>query len=273
MDKEEKESKRTLRKIIFVIAIFSTYIVVFLLGRITNIITLGIKEKNNDVPVVTSPVVTPSTQNGNKTGNNEKHGSQIITEPIIEPTTPVVEPTNPTMQPTTPVITPANPTVQPTIPVVTPTGEEPIDNIIRLVQKSDNKDWKQIEELSIFNSHFYQREYQGKIAPGFYGIYEFYVENYYENPVTYVLSFNEENSENINIVYKVMNYDNFILGSGTQNVYLDGVKLEAVTIPAKSKTLYKLVWKWEDTDYDTQIGTSATARYKLNIDFNATIEE
>ena len=230
-EENKKEDKRILRKVIIVIAFLSTYIMVFLLGRITNIITLGDREATPQT------VQTPDTQ----TPSENTKTPEFYVEPIPDNTEE--------------------------------TEEIPVDGIIKLIEKSSNKTWEQLEELKIFESDFYDTHYSKKIAPGFFGEYEFIVENNWNKPVKYTLKFEEENKDKINLVYKLKNGENYILGNEAQAVYLSGVKLDAVTIPAKSRTVYKLFWKWEDTDYDTELGLEATAKYKISIGLDAEVVE
>ncbi len=223
---KQKKDKKILKQAIAIIAILSTYIMVFLLGRITNMLTLGVKDE-------------------------VKPGDTVITEP-----------TN-------------NPSVKPTdIPVTTPSpNEKPeeVDGIITLWE--GNKNWNQLEEINVFKSKFYKKDYTGKIAPGFLGTYEFDLENNWDKPVTYILSFKEENPDNVNMVYKVMRENEYVLGNENQSVYINGVKLEQITIPGKTKIRYTLKWKWEDTAYDTELGVKDNTQYKLKVNFQATVND
>lgn len=213
---EEKKENKIIKRAIIIIAILSTYVMVFLLGRITNVLTLGVKdEENPDDTIVTEPTKNP-TYNSN--------------------------------------------------------GELSIpDGVITLWE--GNKKWEQLEELNIFKGIFYEKDYTNKIAPGFLGTYVFDLENTWDKPITYILSFEEENPDEVNMVYKVVKEDRYVLGNDTESVYIDGVKLEKVTIPANSKIRYTLKWKWEDTSYDTEIGEKDNTEYKLKILLQATVNE
>lgn len=225
---EKKKEKKILKQIVIVIAILSTYVMVFLLGRITNILTLGVKDE-------------------------EKPDDTVVTEPTSKP---VIKPTSGTNQ----------------------GGEEDYegetqipDGVITLWE--GNHKWEQLEELNIFKGMFYEKDYTNKIAPGFSGTYEFDLENNWDKPVTYIVSFEEQNPDNVNMVYKVMREDKYVLGNESQSVYIDGVKLEEITIPANTKRRYTLKWKWEDTAYDTEIGQKNSAEYKLKVKFQATVSD
>lgn len=270
---ENKENKNIIKKIIIVIAILSTYIMAFLLGKITNVATLGIKDKTDNNEEVVEPSKKPphnvwgditgayqtpdanstddqNDENDNSEDNNEQNNPENPSDPS--------DPNNPN--------TPDNPN-NPDNP------EEPDDSDKIIILWQGNRKWSQLEELNIFDSKFYQTNYENKIAPGFFGTYEFTVENRGDKDVTYVMSFKEENPDNVNMVYKLMQENEYVLGNSKKNVYIGDVKLEEVTIPAKSKILYKLNWKWEDTKFDTQIGEKNSANYKLSIKIQATIEE
>ena len=247
---ENKKEKKILKQVIIIIAILSTYVMVFLLGRITNILTLGVKdEEKPEDTVITKPTSKPTTKPIYIPGQT----------PEVEPSTEPGETPKPSATPSTGTPTPV-PTSKPEI----------VDGIITLWE--GNKKWEQLAELNVFKGYFYEKDYTNKIAPGFSGTYEFDLENNWNKPVTYILNFEEENPHNVNMVYKVIREGKYVLGNDTQSVYIDGVKLEAITIPANTKRRYQLKWKWEDTSYDTQIGQKDSAEYKLKIKLQATVE-
>lgn len=224
---EKKKEKKILKQIVVVIAILSTYVMVFLLGRITNVLTLGVKdeEKPDDDTVVIEPTKKPTYSPNDIEGQEPKEDEE---------------------------------------------SEIP-DGVIILWE--GKKKWEQLEELNIFNGIFYEKDYTNKIAPGFSGTYEFDLENTSDKPITYILAFEEENPDEVNMVYKVMREDRYVLGNDIESVYIDGVKLEEITIPANTKRRYTLKWKWEDTSYDTQIGEKNNTQYKLKVKIQATVNE
>lgn len=222
---EESKQKNILKKVLIVIIFLSTYLMVFLLGRITNKLTLGESDfSDTSTPSVNENEPDNTTQNSQETDNT--------TQDSQEPDNTIQDPQEP-------------------------------DRIITLLE--GDKDWNKIEELSIFKNTFYNKEASNVIAPGFYGTYEFAIENKGEEDINYILSFKEENPQKVNMVYKLSSESEYILGNNTQNVYLDNVKLEEVTIPAKSRIMYKLEWKWEDAENDTKIGELGNVQYKLQV--------
>lgn len=236
--KSDKETKSIVNKIIIILAVLSTYIMAFLLGRITNNLILGIKDEVKDNPSVVTPIETPKTSD--------------TTKPSIEASSKPQE----TISPST---------------TSTPESSNILDGVIILWE--NNKRWEQLEELNIFKGRFYQKDYVGKIAPGFLGTYDFVLQNNGDKDINYILSFKEENPENINMVYTVQSDGEYVLGNSTHSVYIDGIKLEEVKVLANSKVYYKLNWKWEDTNYDTQIGEKTNAKYKVTIKIQATEAE
>lgn len=224
---EKKKEKKILKQIVIVIAILSTYVMVFLLGRITNVLTLGVKDEVNpdDDTVVTEPTKKPTYNFNDSEGQESKEDED---------------------------------------------NEIP-DGVIILWEGKEK--WEQLEELNIFNGIFYEKDYTNKIAPGFSGTYEFDLENTSAKPITYILGFEEENPDEVNMVYKVIREDRYVLGNDIESVYIDGVKLEEITIPANTKRRYTLKWKWEDTSYDTQIGEKNNTQYKLKVKIQATVNE
>lgn len=222
LKKDNIQNKRKIiNKIILILAIFSTYIMSFLLGRITNTLTLGIKDKEDS--------------------NNN---------------TPVLENT-----------------AKPNLPQIPNYNKEEVnvDEIITLLE--GNKKWSQLNELKIFESNFYGKKYEDKIAPGFYGSYEFTLQNNRNTPIRYILSFKEENPKNINMVYSVQKEGKYVLGDVNKNEYINEVKLPELVIDANSKLDYKLNWKWEDTNNDTEIAEMDIAKYRLSIKVQAVVEE
>lgn len=249
-EKINKESKSIVNKIIIILAVLSTYIMAFLLGKITNNLILGIKDEVKDNPSIVSPTENPIINPDVKPTSSS--GVSGVTKPNIEPS---VEPQE--------TINPSN--------TSTPDNPDELDGVIILWE--NNKRWEQLEELNIFKGKFYQKNYIGKIAPGFSGTYDFVLQNNSNKDINYILSFKEDNPENINMIYTVQSDGEYVLGNSSHSVYIDGVKLEEVKVLANSKVYYKLNWKWEDTNYDTQIGEKTNAKYKITIKIQATEAE
>ena len=151
--KSDKETKSIVNKIIIILAVLSTYIMAFLLGRITNNLILGIKDEVKDNPGVVTPIETPKTSD--------------TTKPSIEASSKPQE----TISPST---------------TSTPESSDILDGVIILWE--NNKRWEQLEELNIFKGRFYQKDYVGKIAPGFLGTYDFVLQNNGDKDINYILS-------------------------------------------------------------------------------------
>lgn len=143
-----------------------------------------------------------------------------------------------------------------------------IEQRLRILENST--DWDDLKELNIFttNSQFVK---EGKIAPGISGIYYYTVENYNEKAMKYDMKYTEENQYSINMVYKLKRNGQYVAGNENTWVKANQIDLSNFHINGKTSDIFKLEWKWEDAENDTQIGETEGANYRLLI--NSTAEE
>ena len=148
-------------------------------------------------------------------------------------------------------------------------GGKIVDNSDRIkVKQYGTQPFEELKELDMFRNFYFHDE--AIIAPGVKGSYNFTVENDTINNYKYNITFTEENPYKVNMVYKMKLNGEYIVGSATEwKRHEDFTKYE---LPLNSPTvdLYEIEWKWEDTDYDTEIGETPGAYYKMHVDVQAT---
>lgn len=145
-----------------------------------------------------------------------------------------------------------------------------VDNSDRFKIKQGETEFNEIKELDIFNNNHF--EDKSIIAPGVEGDYSFTVENESESKFNYDITFTEENPYNVNMVYKVKVNGEYVLGN--ENNWVKGANLSRkdLFLNARTNDIYTIEWRWEDTDYDTEIGVlggPGGAYYKMYINIVA----
>ena len=145
----------------------------------------------------------------------------------------------------------------------TNSNKEETTLIGEFVVTEDKKTWGQETELDIFSNKYYNTN---KIAPGVDGSYKFRVHNNLNGKVKYDLIFTEENSSDVNLMYKLKRNGQYVY-----NEYQDPEGIKNLEIDTNSIDEYDIEWKWIDSDNDTAIGENAErTNYKLNIRVEAT---
>ena len=150
---------------------------------------------------------------------------------------------------------------------ITDDEENIVDNNDRFRVLQGTQEWSKIKELDIFKNTYYNDK--AIIAPGVYGNYNFTVENYGDVPMEYNIAFNEENTHNINMVYKLKLNGSYIAGNENNWVKYEDLAQEKLILNALVNDIFTIEWKWEDNYNDTQIGEEQGANYKLEIKVNA----
>lgn len=148
---------------------------------------------------------------------------------------------------------------------VTPSLTKQLD-VIKIT--SNSVDWKQSDKLKIFDNSSLKK---GVIAPETNGIYKFIVQNESSENIKYNMSFIEENTENINMKFRLKIDNIYILGNEDNWVDISKMNLEDILITSNSKTMYTLEWYWKSTENDTNINEDG-ANYSLNINFTPYVE-
>lgn len=149
---------------------------------------------------------------------------------------------------------------------IVPNPDIVIDNSARFKIKQGEVEFNELKELDIFKNKYF--EDKSIIAPGVNGDYSFTVENESESVFRYNIAFAEENPYKINMVFKLKVNGEYVVGNEKNWVQGGNFLQSDLILNAKSKDIYTIEWKWEDTDYDTEIGEQGGpngAYYKMNV--------
>lgn len=149
---------------------------------------------------------------------------------------------------------------------------EIVDNKDRIrILQNGQTDWNELKELDIFNNNYFHDE--AIIAPGVQGSYNYTIENISEKSCIYEIKYVPENKYNVNMMYKLKKNGKYIAGNENTWVTYDKMNVQNEVLTGNSKDIYTIEWKWIDTDYDTEIGETPGADYKMFISVYATEEE
>ena len=129
---------------------------------------------------------------------------------------------------------------------------------------SEAKEWHQNDNINLFKTR--NRKGEKVIWPGQSGSYDFVVQNNNNDPITYQLSLDEANRDNINMKYRLKLNNVYVVGYEKTYESIDKVKLDNVTILGKGKSLFTLEWTWEKADNDAKIVREGLATYRIYID-------
>lgn len=141
-----------------------------------------------------------------------------------------------------------------------------IDNSDRFKVKQDEKEFNELKEIDVFKNKYFN--YSPIIAPGVEGEYNFTVENEGESNFIYDIAFSEENPHKINMVYKLKLNGKYVLGNENDWVKGRDLSRKGSLLKSRANDIYTVEWRWEDTNYDTEIGEQGGengAYYKLHI--------
>ena len=118
--------------------------------------------------------------------------------------------------------------------------------------------WNGAADLKIFENSY---SANNTIAPESTGSYEYMVRNSTDYKLKYDLSFEETNTSNINMKYKLKKNGTYL---NSEYVSYADLALTNQTIEVGTKDIYVLEWKWISSDNDTSIGKNG-AEYSLRI--------
>ena len=146
-------------------------------------------------------------------------------------------------------------------------GNKDDDNIIdynnRIVVKEEALiDWNDLNMLSMFKNNYYLNK---MIAPGVEGTYMFTVENMLKRKCVYDIKYIENNPYNINLQYRLRLNGNFIAGNENTWVRASDLSTVGTYLNAESVNMYRIDWRWEDADNDTEIGENPNSSYDMKI--------
>ena len=129
---------------------------------------------------------------------------------------------------------------------------------------SEAKEWHQNDNINLFKTR--NRKGEKVIWPGQSGSYDFVVQNNNNDPITYELSLDEANRDNMNMKYRLKLNNVYVVGDEKTYESIDKVKLDNITILGKGKSLFTLEWTWEKADNDAKIVREGLATYRIYID-------
>ena len=124
-------------------------------------------------------------------------------------------------------------------------------------------DWNFLKEINIFSNYYFDGE--NKIAPGVSDSYLFKIVNGRDNKIKFDISFQEENTDNINMKYRLKQNNKYIIGSDNKWYTTNDLIIKDQVIEANKTSEYTLEWKWIDSENDTEIGKKDTVTYSLAI--------
>ena len=129
------------------------------------------------------------------------------------------------------------------------------------ISADSEKVWDATNTLNIFKNPYYNKN--NIIAPGSFNAYHFQIINKNKNDVTYYLTFNEINDDNVNLLYRIIKNDEFVNKKWSK---IEDIYLEEFTISSDEVDDYVLEWKWFDADNDSDLGyRSDEILYQLDL--------
>lgn len=118
-------------------------------------------------------------------------------------------------------------------------------------------------KLGIFSNPAY--EMKEIVAPGDSNVYHFVIHNSTKNNIKYNLSMIEKSEYKINMKYRLLLNNKYIIGDKNNWVSASELKLSSLQLPKSDSNNYTLEWKWFDSDNDNIVGKNMTSLYSLNI--------
>lgn len=244
MDEEKKNKKmKKLNTALFFILFVFSYILIFLIGKI---ILSPIIDINKDDTPENNIIEENNIINSNDTNQND--GSEVQNNVSNNYS--------------------ANNNVNSDNNEEITENPEPV--IIKVFE--DGKQWNQINNLNIFANPYFDDN--NVIAPGIKHRYNFDVQNASNKKIIYFIKFKEENSNQINLKYRLKKNNEYVLGDNDEWIYINNQTTNNYVLDGKSKEGYSLEWYWEDSDRDTAVGQDKNVSYKIDIEIcSAVVEE
>lgn len=139
------------------------------------------------------------------------------------------------------------------------------DGKIKIIDR--NITWGLFSDINIFEDSLYDN--RNLIAPGSTNTYKFIVRNRTGLTLDYDIYFEECNTYQINMKYRLISDGKYLAGDEENWVTFDKLYQAERNIKHSINDTYYLEWKWFDSDNDTSIGTTPGANYKLRINLKA----
>jgi len=128
----------------------------------------------------------------------------------------------------------------------------------------NDKTWEENTDIKLFEDS--ANVVKGKIAPESSGTYQFVIKNSTSFNVKYNIEFDETNSYNINMKYKLKKNNDYVVSDW---VTYSTLKQEAIRLNSKSSDTYYLEWKWFEGSNDNSNGSNPSSKYGLSINISA----
>lgn len=134
------------------------------------------------------------------------------------------------------------------------------NNLLDVKIFDKDKKWENQENINIFDNSTYV--VNGKIAPESIGTYQFVVKNSTKYNFKYDISFDEDNSYNIDMKYRLRKNNDYVVDNW---VTYSELKQLNIRLDSSSSDTYYLEWKWFEGANDNLVGEDVSSKYGLSI--------
>ncbi len=127
--------------------------------------------------------------------------------------------------------------------------------------------WNKNTDLRIFENPMYDND--TIIAPESTNIYQFVIRNNTIYDISYSITFNETNTDKINMKFRLKRDKEYIAGDEKTWVTYDELSKTNIKMATTGSHTYYLEWKWFSSANDTAIGEKGNVNYNLGINIKA----
>lgn len=120
--------------------------------------------------------------------------------------------------------------------------------------------WNTSQSADVFTA--LQTETDSLLAPGLSGAYAFTVENISQEPISFILSFRDENKYHIPMQFRLSADGVYVAGDQSKWVDSGEVIQYMSSLPRQKRQEFTLDWRWIELDdaYDTKLGFAANQK-------------
>lgn len=134
------------------------------------------------------------------------------------------------------------------------------DDIKAIIVSDSEKLLDKKTEIDIFSNIKFGEEH--KVAPMSHGEYKFVVKNVSTQNLSYDISFIDEMTNPVNMVYKLKIDNVYIRGNEKDYVSIKDLNVEDITVTKGSNNVFTLEWYWANDDLnDTFTGSQKETQY------------
>lgn len=130
------------------------------------------------------------------------------------------------------------------------------DNTPAVLFSNDDSVFSQNFDFKIFNVE--------RIGSNDSGTYNFKIKNNVNGLVKYIISFDEQNDYNVNMMYKIKRNNEYVLGDENNYVKIDSLNLGDRLLEVGKIDEYTIDWKWINVDSYTDKAIVEGSKYVLN---------